>query len=203
MTRPYRHAKCPPAPRAAAFRFRACGQIRFIPASAGIWIGAACRASTRPDARIPASAGARHALIPAATPNSLAGIPNSPRISAACPLVSRTSVRYADTRVKQPGRRQLSSALLRLPPPHRPAYDGHRGGKSSLSCEPNRTTLSTNESTNRFTPTPGENSGSRAAGTRPNLCRNHLHSWPRLVPDPLNGSSAFASQRVSPPCRAG
>ena len=68
-------------------------------------------------------------LNPALPPNPPAGIQNCRRQMTPAPLHLRTSVHYADTRVKQPGRRQLSSALLWLPPPHRPAYDGHRGGK--------------------------------------------------------------------------
>ena len=48
------------------------------------------------------------------------------------PLRPQTSVRYADARVKQPRPpAKLSSALHRLPPPHRPARDGHRGGKTA------------------------------------------------------------------------
>ena len=48
------------------------------------------------------------------------------------PLAPQTSVHYADARVKQPRPpAKLSSALHRLPPPHRPARDGHRGGKTA------------------------------------------------------------------------
>jgi len=63
---------------------------------------------------------------------------------------------------------------------------------------------STSQPTNRFTPTHrGKIRAGRPTGKRSNLCRNPLYSWPRLVPDPLYGSGVFASQRVSPPCRAG
>ena len=118
------------------------------------------------------------------------------------PLRPRTSVPYADKWVKQPGLRQ--SFLARYtgrPPPHRPAYDGQRGGirPAFVSTQPDipvhRPTAQLTASrylraawaslasgvhrpTIRITPTPGEIRAGRPARKRPNPCRNHYAAGP-------------------------
>ena len=168
-----------------------------IPPAPVIPISPACRHRIPPPGRPYPARRRRRArlttrLNPGATPNPP---PKSkiryPQVTPA-PLRPQTSVPYPDTRVKQPGRRQ--SFLARYtgrPPPNTRRATGIPAAKDSLSCRPNRTTLSTDRrslnrvtlsngwvdaagqrrppATNRITRTPGESFGlAGPLGKRPN-----------------------------------